>query len=60
MEHEHKKVAHLDDGIRDLGTGDDRVCAHHSVGVLFSDLGDQKGTHTSTSSTTKRVGDLET
>lgn len=57
---ENRGIAYLDDSIRDLGTRDDGVCAHHSVGILFSDLRDQKGTHTSTSSTTKRVGDLET
>lgn len=42
-----------------LGRGNDREGAHHSVGKLFSDLGDQKCTHTGTGTTTERVGDLE-
>jgi hypothetical protein len=44
----------------DLGGGDDGESTHHSVGVFLPDLGDQKCTHTSTGTTTKRVGDLET
>ena len=44
----------------DFGTGDDRERAHHPVGVLLPDFGDEEGTHTSTGSTSKRVGDLET
>lgn len=44
----------------DLGGGDDGEGTHHSVGVFFPDLRDQKCTHTSTGTTTKRVGDLET
>jgi hypothetical protein len=51
---------YLDDSIRDLRTRDDRVCAHHPVGVFLSNLRDQKSTHTSTSSTTEGVRDLET
>ena len=35
-------------------------CAHHTVRVFFTDLGDQKCTHTGTGTTTERVGDLET
>jgi hypothetical protein len=46
--------------IADLGGGDDGESAHHPVGVLFPDLGDQERTHTGTGTTTKRVGDLET
>jgi hypothetical protein len=44
----------------DLGGGDDGEGTHHSVGVFLPDLRYQKCTHTSTGSTTKRVGDLET
>ena len=44
----------------DLGGGNDGEGTHHSVGVLLPDLRDQECTHTSTGTTTKRVGDLET
>jgi hypothetical protein len=52
--------ADLDDSVGNLGTRDDGVRAHHSVRVLFPDLGDQEGAHTSAGTTTQRVGDLET
>jgi len=54
------RVVGLDDGVRDLGGGDDREGVHDSVGVLFSDLGDEESSHTGASSTTERVGQLET
>jgi len=53
-------VVGFNDGIRDLGGGEDGEGFHDSVGVFFSDLGDQEGTHTGTSTTTEGVGDLET
>jgi hypothetical protein len=53
-------VVGFNDGIRDFGRGEDRESFHDSVGVFFSDLGDQEGTHTGTSTTTEGVGDLET
>jgi len=53
-------VVRLDDGIRDLGGWHDGEGAHLSVGVLFSDLGDEEGSHTRASTTTEGVGDLET
>merc|ERR1712054_268701 len=53
-------IVWLNDGIRDLGGGEDGEGFHNSVGVFFSDLGDQEGTHTRTGTTTQRVGDLET
>lgn len=52
-------IVRLDDGIRDLGRGHDGERRHHAVGELFTDLGDQEGTHTGTSTTSERVGDLE-
>ena len=55
-----KMFPYLDDSVRHFRTRDDRVCAHHSVGVLLTDLGDQEGTHTRTGTTTKGVCDLET
>ena len=52
-------VVWLDDGIRHLGGWHDGVGNHLSVWVLFSDLGDEEGSHTGSGTTTKRVGDLE-
>lgn len=52
-------VVGLDNGVRDLGGGYDGECGHHAVGELFADLGDEQSTHTSTGTTTQRVGDLE-
>merc|ERR1711937_337218 len=53
-------VVWLNDGIRDLGGWHDGVGDHLSVWVLFSDLGDEEGSHTGSSTTTEGVGDLET
>jgi hypothetical protein len=53
-------VVGLNNGIRDLGRRYDGEGSHHAVGELLTDLGDQEGTHTGTSSTTERVSDLET
>lgn len=44
----------------DLGGRNNGESAHHSVGELFPDLGDQERTHTGTGTTTERMGDLET
>ena len=52
-------VVGLNDGIGDLGGGDNREGAHDSVGVLLSHLGDEKGSHTGSGTTTEGVGDLE-
>ena len=52
-------VVRLDDGVRDLGGGHDGEGAHLSVGVLLTDLGDQKGAHAGASAATEGVGDLE-
>ncbi len=51
----HKKEEHLH-----LGGRDDAEGAHHAVGVLFTDLGDQERAHTRTSPSSEGVGDLET
>jgi hypothetical protein len=53
-------IVWLNDGIGDLGGWNDGESSHHTVWELLANLGDQKRTHTGTSSTTKRVGDLET
>ena len=52
-------VVGLNDGIGDLGGRHDGESAHHAVGVLFTDLGDQKCSHTGTGTTTEGVGNLE-
>ena len=52
-------VVGLDDGIGDLGGWHDGESAHLSIGVLFSDLGDEKGAHAGAGTTTEGVGDLE-
>jgi len=52
-------VVGLDNGIRHLRRGDNREGRHNSVRVFLTDLGDQKGTHTRSSTTTHRVGKLE-
>ena len=53
-------VVWLNDGIRHLGGWHDGVGDHLSVWVLFSDLGDEEGSHTGSGTTTEGVGDLET
>ncbi len=52
-------VVWLNDGIRDLWGWHDGESGHDSIWVLFSDLGDEEGSHTRSSTTTERVGDLE-
>lgn len=53
-------VVGLNDGVGNLGRGNDREGGHHTVGELLADLGDQQSTHTGTGTTTQGVGDLET
>jgi len=53
-------VVRLNNGVGDLGGGNDGEGGHHTVGELLADLGDQKCTHTGTGTTTQGVGDLET
>jgi hypothetical protein len=53
-------VVRLNDGVRDLGRGQDGERGHHAVGELLADLADQKRSHTGTGTTTEGVGDLET
>merc|ERR1711881_75231 len=52
-------VVGLNDGVRDLGGWHDGESAHHAVGVLLTDLRDKESSHTVSSATTERVGDLE-
>ena len=53
-------VVWLNDGIGHLGRRHDGESGHDSGWVLFSDLGDEEGSHTGSSTTTEGVGDLET
>lgn len=53
-------VVRLDNGVGDLGRRHDGESGHHTVGELLTNLGDEQSTHTGTSTTTQRVGDLET
>merc|ERR1719460_3286942 len=53
-------VVWLNDGIRHLGGWHDGEGGHDSIWVLFSDLGDEEGSHTGSGTTTEGVGDLET
>jgi len=52
-------IVWLYDGVRDFGGGEDREGLHDTVGVLLTDLGDQEGSHTGTSTTTKGMAELE-
>jgi len=52
-------IVWLNDSIWDFWGWDDRECAHYSVWVFFSDLWDQKSSHTWSSTTTEWMGDLE-
>lgn len=50
----------LDDSVGDLWRRDNREGGHHTIWELLANLGDQQGSHTSTSTASERVGDLET
>jgi hypothetical protein len=52
-------VVRLHDGIGHLGGRNDREGGHHAIRILLTDLGDQKGSHSGSSSTTEGVGHLE-
>jgi len=53
-------VVGLNNGVGDLGGGNDGEGGHHTVRELLTDLGDQECTHTGTGTTTQGVSDLET
>jgi len=52
-------IVGLNDGIGDLGGGDDGESAHNTVRVLLANLGDEKSSHARASAATKRVSELE-
>jgi hypothetical protein len=53
-------IVGFDNCIRYFRGRDDGKGLHNSVRIFFSNFGDQKGTHTRSSTTTQGVGDLET
>jgi hypothetical protein len=53
-------VIRFNDSVGNLGGGNNRVSAEHTIRVLLTNLGEQKRTETGTSTTTKRVAELET
>lgn len=57
--HRERCVVRLDDRVRHLGRRHDRECAHHAIRKVLADLRDQQRTHTTTSTTAKRVANLE-
>ena len=52
-------VVRLNDGVGHLGRGNDGEGRHDTVGILLTDLGDEKGTHTGTGTTTHGVSELK-
>mmetsp|Transcript_25482 Transcript_25482/g.55830 ORF Transcript_25482/g.55830 Transcript_25482/m.55830 type:complete len:403 (+) Transcript_25482:613-1821(+) len=53
-------IVWLDNSIGNLRGRNDTVCANDTIGVFLFDFGYKKGSHTGSSTTTHRVGDLET
>jgi hypothetical protein len=52
-------VIWLNDSVGHLGGWDNRECAHHTIWVFLTNLGDHQSTHTRTCPTTKGVAKLE-
>ena len=52
-------IVRFNHGIRHLGRWYNRVGVHDPVWVLLTDLGDEQSTHSRSSATTQRVGQLE-
>jgi hypothetical protein len=52
-------VVRFHNRIRHLRRRNDRVCGHNAVRVFLSDLGDEQGAHASASTSTDRMGELE-
>merc|ERR1719329_2050720 len=53
-------IVWLDNSVRDLWGWDDGKSLHDAVRVFLTNLGDEEGTHTRSSASTKRVAELET
>mmetsp|Transcript_50734 Transcript_50734/g.69608 ORF Transcript_50734/g.69608 Transcript_50734/m.69608 type:complete len:229 (+) Transcript_50734:847-1533(+) len=58
MDREHT-IVWLNDRVGHLGRREDRVGAHDTIRVLFTNLGDEKGSHAGASATAKRVREGE-
>jgi len=52
-------VIRLNNGVRNLRRRNDRVCAHDTIGVLLTDLGNKKSSHTGSSSSSHGMSYLE-
>jgi hypothetical protein len=52
-------IVWLNNSVGGLGRWHDRESGHHTIRKLLANLGDEKRSHTSTSTTTQRVGNLE-
>jgi len=52
-------IVGFDDSVGDLWGRNNGECAHHLIRELFLDLSDEQGTHTRSSSSSKRVANLE-
>ena len=50
----------FNNSVGDFWGWEDGESFHNSIWIFFSDFGDKECTHTRTSTTTERVGDLET
>ena len=57
--HREGGVVRLNDGIRHLGRWHNGERAHHTVGVLFPDLGHEQSAHARASTTAEGVNELE-
>ncbi|VEU45267.1 unnamed protein product [Pseudo-nitzschia multistriata] len=53
-------IVRLDNSIGNLGGRDDTVCADDTIRVFLLDLGNKKGSHTGSGTSSHRVSDLET
>jgi hypothetical protein len=52
-------IVGLDDGVANLGRGDNTVGGHDSIGVLLANLADKEGSHSRSGTSTHGVSQLE-
>jgi hypothetical protein len=52
-------VVRLNDSVRHLGGRNNRVSTHDTIGVILTNLGNQKSSHTGSGTSSHGVGDLE-
>ncbi len=57
--HGQGSVVRLDNGVRDLGRGNNRVGARDPVVILFADLREDEGSHAGASASSERVCHLK-